>query len=52
MTVTQLIAMLKSLPGDAVVYYDYDDRNRDEITGLFCTRDGDDEEVVVLQSRQ
>jgi hypothetical protein len=51
MTVSQLIAMLKSQPGEAEVYYDYDEANRWEITGMFRTRDERVGEVVVLQSR-
>ena len=43
--------MLKSQPGEAEVYYDYDEANRLEINGMFRTRDERDEGVFVLPSR-
>jgi hypothetical protein len=51
MTVNQLIAMLKAQPGEAAVYYDYSERERLEISGMFLTLTEDDEKVLVLESR-
>ncbi len=55
MTVSHLIAMLKSQPGEADVYYevyvDYDEVTRMAINGMFRTEDERVGEVVVLQTR-
>ena len=57
MTVSQLIAMLKSQPGEAEVWcevqVDYGSRTGlVGINGMFHTQDERGGEVVVLQSRQ